>query len=108
MSLALMQKVWDSRLNESNKMVMLVLASDANDDGYGVLSDMQDVLQRTSMSEDEICREFSQLNAAGVIQLERRPGFPETLYKINCDHLRQLRRNPAKGKPAMAAAGAQL
>lgn len=91
MSLALMQKVWDSRLNETNKMVMLVLASDANDDGYGVLSDIQDVLQRTSMSEDEICREFSQLNAAGVIHIEKRADIPTALYKINVEALRKTR-----------------
>jgi len=95
MSIALMQKVWDSRLNETNKMVMLVLASDANDEGVGVLSDMQDVLQRTSMSEDEIAREFSQLNAAGVIHIEKRADIPTALYKINVEALRKT-----KGKHA--------
>lgn len=86
-----MQKVWDSRLNESNKMVMLVLASDANDDGFGVLTNMDDVLQRTSMTEDEICREFSELNAAGVIHLEKRADLPSALYKINAEALKKTK-----------------
>lgn len=92
MSINLMQKVWDSRLKETNKMVMLVLASDANDDGYGVLADMDGVLQRTSMTEDEICREFSELNAAGVIQIEKRRDVPTALYKINVEALKKAKR----------------
>lgn len=101
MSINLMQKVWESRLNERNKMVMLVLASDANDDGYGVLSDMQDVLQRTSMSEDEICREFSQLNAAGIIHLEKHGDLPSALYKINVETLGKTNRKQSKREAAL-------
>lgn len=91
MSLSLMNSVWSSRLGESSKMVMLVLAADANDAGYGVLSDIEDVLQRTSMSAEEIGTELNALESIGILSWEDRQAIPAPMYKIDCDILESTR-----------------
>lgn len=91
MSLNLMNSVWSSRLGESAKMVMLVLAADANDAGYGVLSDIEDVLQRTSMSAAEVGDELSALETIGVLSWANREASPAPMYKIDCALLESAR-----------------
>lgn len=91
MSLNLMNSVWGSRLGESAKMVMLVLAADANDAGYGVLSDIEDVLQRTSMSATEVGVELNALETIGILSWADREATPAPMYKIDCELLESTR-----------------
>lgn len=90
MSHSLIDSVCKSSLNELTKMVMLVLAADANDEGYGVLSDINDALQRTSLSEEDLCREFAALDKAGIFSWKNQSGHPAIVYKIDADNLKAV------------------
>lgn len=81
MSIRLMNKVWDMQLPASQKIVLLALADQANDEGY-CWPAIPTIARRSSKSERTIFAMLVDLENAGHLSRKQRTGT-STLYVIH-------------------------
>lgn len=67
MSITLMSKIWRTNLPTAEKMVMLVIADHANDDGTNAWPGVATIARKTSMSERTVQRYIKALEESGLI-----------------------------------------
>jgi DNA-binding transcriptional ArsR family regulator len=74
MSIEVMTKVWKTSLPTGEKMVLLVLADHANDDGSDSWPGIATIARKASMSERTVQRHLGALQDAGLITITRQGG----------------------------------
>ncbi len=93
MSIALMTLAWKSGLPSGQKMVLLALCDNANDQGecYPSVSMLS---EKCSISERSVQQHIADMEVLGIISREMRNGR-STLYRVHSDHFN----TPAKSAP---------
>lgn len=74
MSIRVMTFVWDARLPTAEKIVLLVIADHANDDGSNAWPSIATIARKASMSERSVQRHIKSLEQAGVLRVEQQGG----------------------------------
>lgn len=77
MSIKLMTRVWETSIPSAEKMVLLVIADHANDDGMNAWPGIATIARKCSISERSAQRHVRSLEALGVIVVHRQAGGNE-------------------------------
>jgi len=104
MSVRLMTAVFDhsaSRL--ADRLVLLVIADSAHDDGTGCFRGKESIARMAGVSRTTVTEAIGRLEALGEIVVERRPGR-SSLYSVVLPGVGQnpagsVGQNPAQGRP---------
>lgn len=83
MSLVVLESVWNSRLHWDAKMVMLVLASEVNDEGEGKFCSLEKLLAHTSLPSSSLEKVLNKLTKTGLICLGSNSFAPRSEFSIN-------------------------
>jgi DNA-binding transcriptional ArsR family regulator len=76
MSIRLMTQVWELDLPLADKMVLLVIADHASDDGTNSYPSVGTIARKSSMSARNVQRCLSRLEGQGLVSIQRQQGGP--------------------------------
>ncbi len=76
MSIRLMTQVWELDLPLADKMVLLVIADHASDDGTNSYPSVGTIARKSSMSSRNVQRCLSRLEGQGLVSIQRQQGGP--------------------------------
>lgn len=74
MSVRVMTQVWDADISTAEKMVLLIIADHANDDGTNAWPSVATIARKASMSERSVQRHIKSLESAGLLRVEQQAG----------------------------------
>ncbi len=103
MSIRLMSEVWLTKLPTTEKMVLLVIADHANDEGTASYPSQETIARKVSIGIRQVRRHVNELVTKGYIRVQKGAGGSErcrddrrpNLYTINLNRLRADARDRA-------------
>lgn len=97
MSVHVMSCVWQAKLSTADKMVLLVIADHASDDGTNAWPSQATIAEKASMSVRSVQRSINSLVAAGYLTVHKHAGGTASTREDRRPHLYTIRLERLRG-----------